>query len=99
MNEEKQPTQIKLEVKIRDDLASGRYTNMAIAHHNDSEFILDFVFVQPQAPRAEVAARIIMSPRNLKRTVRLLEDRLAHYEKLFGEVSTPSAPAPESTYH
>ncbi len=99
MSDEKEPTQIKLQVKIRDEVAPGKYANLTLIHHNDSEFVLDFLFVQPQVPRAEVTTRVIMSPRNFKRTIRLLEERMAHYEKLFGAVDIPQVPVPEGTYH
>jgi len=92
--------QIKLQIKMRDEMASGRYANMTIVHHNDSEFIMDFLFVQPQTPRGEVTSRVVMSPLNLKRTIRLLQERLSHYEERFGEIEIPSTPVPpEGMYH
>ena len=68
-------------------------------HHNDSEFVLDFLYVQPQQPRATVRARIITSPRHVKRLLKVLQDQLEHYESHHGTVE-PSKPMPGSgSYH
>ena len=89
----------QIQIKIDDSLASGVYSNMAMIHHNDSEFVLDFLYVQPQQPRASVRARVITSPRHVKRLLKVLQDQLAHYETHHGTVE-PSKPPPGSgTYH
>jgi len=38
------------------------YVNMAMLNHNETEFVIDFIYVQPQAPKAVVRARVINSP-------------------------------------
>ncbi len=89
----------QIAIKIDDSVASGVYSNMAMIHHNDSEFVLDFLYVQPQQPRAAVRARVITSPRHVKRLLKVLQEQLAHYEEHHGTVE-PSKPMPGSgTYH
>jgi len=97
----KPPVQeIKLEIKLDDDVAQGVYSNLAVVNHSDAEFILDFIFIQPQAPQAKVRSRVITSPRHVKRLVRALEENLRKYEQNFGPVEIEEKPVfPEGDYH
>jgi len=69
--------EIKLEIQLDEDVAQGVYSNLAVVNHSDSEFILDFIFVQPQAPRAKVRSRVITSPshRRTSRAMRSCSER------------------------
>jgi hypothetical protein len=89
---EKKEQEIQLEIQVDDDVAQGIYANLAVINHTDAEFILDFVFVQPQAPRGKVRARIIVSPRHAKRLLGALEDNLRRFEQRFGAISEGPAP-------
>ena len=59
---EKQTKEVKLEIQVDEEIARGIYANLAVVNHSDAEFTLDFIFVQPQAPRAKVRSRVITSP-------------------------------------
>ncbi len=74
-------------------MAQGLYSNLAMVNHTDSEFTLDFIYVQPQQPKAKVRARVITSPRHTKRLLEALKDNVAKYEKRFGAIDI-SGPAP-----
>jgi hypothetical protein len=78
--------EVKLEIQLDEETAQGAYVNLAVVNHNDSEFTLDFIFVQPQAPRAKVRSRLITSPRHAKRMLLALQENLARYEKAFGPI-------------
>ena len=78
--------EIKLEIQLDEETAQGVYVNLAVVNHNDSEFVLDFIFVQPQAPRAKVRSRVITSPSHAKRMLLALQENVARYEKLFGAI-------------
>ncbi len=93
------PQGMQLQIKLDDATAQGVYANMAMVHHTDAEFTLDFLFVQPQAPQATVRARIITSPRHLKRLITALKDNLAKYESKFGEVDMALPPPPGEFRH
>lgn len=100
MTDDKLPKKpaVKMEIKVDEAIAGGAYTNLCIINHSDSEFVLDFVFIQPGRPKTKVASRIIMSPKNAKRTMMLLDQQLKNYEKRFGklEITAPVAlPIPE----
>lgn len=99
-NDNKTP-EFKLEIQIDETTAQGLYANLAVINHNDAEFTLDFIFVQPQAPRGKVCSRIITSPRHVKRLILALEENLRKYEQAHGPVDPgPHGPAPEvGPYH
>ena len=92
---EKKRNQVKLEIQIDDNLACGQYINMVVVNHNDSEFVLDCIYVQPQMPSAKVRSRLITSPRHAKRLLRALQNNLDRFEKKFGIIDlgeeTPGA--------
>ena len=78
--------EIKLEIQMDDNVASGQYINMAVVNHNDSEFVIDCIYVQPQAPKARVQSRLITSPRHAKRLLMALQNNIDSYEKKFGQI-------------
>ncbi len=84
--DEKKPQEVKLEIQIDDEIAQGVYVNLAVVNHNESEFVIDLIFVQPQAPRAKVRSRVILSPHHAKRFVKALQENIGRYEQNFGEI-------------
>lgn len=67
------------------------YANLALLTHSTSEIILDFGQMMPKAPRAEVKARIVMTPTNAKLLLRALTDHLARFEEQHGEINVPQS--------
>ena len=88
MKEETKPG--SLQIQLDEQTAQGVYVNLAIVQHSSSEFILDFVFMNPGQPAAKVRSRIIMAPEQVKRLHKALSENLAHYESRFGEIKIPS---------
>lgn len=89
--------QVQIQIKIDDEMAQGVFANMAMVNHTDSEFTLDFVYVQPQAPQAKVRARVIVTPKHMKRIVAALQENLGKYEAKFGAVDM-GAPPPSGQF-
>jgi hypothetical protein len=54
--------------------------------HSETEFVFDFIFIQPQTPKAKVRARIITSPQHAKRFMMALKENIEKYEAKFGEI-------------
>ncbi len=82
--EQKKEQQIQIEI---DDLtAQGVYSNLAVIGHTENEFVIDFVFIQPQAPKAKVRSRIITSPQHIKRFLIALQENVQKYENTYGEI-------------
>jgi hypothetical protein len=65
------------------------YSNFALITHSPSEVIIDFARVLPNAPRAKVYARILMTPLHAKLLLRALGENLSKYEGQFGEINIP----------
>jgi len=88
--------EVQLQIQIDDPVAQGAYVNMAMVNHNETEFVLDFMYLQPQQPVAKVRSRIITSPRHAKRFLLALQEQLARYEQRFGpiDVRPPVPPMP-----
>ena len=59
---------------------------MGIINHTDSEFTIDFVYIQPQSPQGKVRSRIITSPRHAKRHLIALEENVRRFEANFGTI-------------
>ena len=84
MEDQKKKNQINIELK--EDIAQGTYSNLAIITHSSSEFVLDFVRIMPGLPKAEVKSRIVMTPEHAKRLLMALKDNIAKYEATHGEI-------------
>lgn len=93
MNEETPP----LQVEIDEAVSRGVYTNLALLTHSETEFILDFLFIQPQTPKTKVLARLVTSPVHAKRLLSALQDNLAKYEARFGPVAAGEPAAQQKT--
>jgi hypothetical protein len=78
---------LKLEIQVDDEISQGVYINLAAVNHNESEFVIDFIFAQPQIPKAKVRSRIITSPQHAKRLLTALQENLLRYEAQFGEIN------------
>ena len=97
--EEKKPQEVKLEIQLDEDIAQGMYVNLAAVNHNESEFVIDFIFVQPQAPRARVRSRVILSPQHAKRFASAIQENVNRYEQNYGEVTAALPPATDADGH
>lgn len=84
--------QLQVQIEIDPATANGAFVNLAMVNHTETEFTLDLMYLQPQAPRAVVRARAIMTPQHLKRLVAALQDNLAKYEASFGTVPLGQPP-------
>src|SRR6476659_1976650 len=80
------PPEIQLQIQLDDDVANGQYINMALVNHTETEFTLDFIYVQPQQPKAKVRSRIISNPQHMTRLVLAMQDNLAKFEAKFGTI-------------
>jgi len=87
--EENQQNQINIE--LSEEIAEGIYSNLAIISHSHSEFIVDFVRVLPNLPKAKVKSRIILTPQHAKRLMKALMDNVKRYESQFGTIEDPEA--------
>ena len=87
--------QVPLQVEMDDATAQGVYANLAAMSHTEAEFIFDFIFVQPNAPKAKLRSRVISSPVHAKRVLAALADTVRKYEERFGTINA-GPPGPKS---
>lgn len=85
-----QPGQINIELK--EDIAQGVYSNLAIITHSTSEFVLDFIRIMPGIPKAQVKSRIILTPEHAKRLMKALEENVSKFEAQHGPIKMSGAP-------
>ena len=86
MSDTPKPPEAQLQIQLDDDVADGLYANMALVNHTETEFTLDFIYVQPQQPKARVKSRIITNPKHMKRLLLAMQDNLTKFEAKFGTV-------------
>ncbi len=93
MTEEAKTAQTQHQISIQMDpqAAVGVYSNLMMISHRKEEFILDFLFVQPQrSPEgqsvANLRARIITSPEHMKRILAAMQENIRRYEDAFGAI-------------
>lgn len=87
-DDESRSPEPQLRIKVDDEVAKGRFSNLAQVGSSHDAFVLDFAFVQ--ASQGWLLSRIAMSPGHAKRFHRVLGEALARYEARYG----PIEPAP-----
>ena len=92
--ENQQPAENQINIELSEEVAEGIYSNLAIISHSNSEFIIDFIRLVPNVPKAKVKSRIILSPQHAKRLIRALSDNVEKYEAQFGIIQEDDTPPP-----
>jgi len=75
-----------INIELSEEVAEGVYSNLAIISHSNSEFVVDFVRLMPNVPKAKVKSRIILTPQHAKRLLMALKDNVQRYEMQFGKI-------------
>lgn len=91
MSDNKQPQQ-QLNIELPEEIAEGIYSNLAIVSHSSGEFVLDFIRMVPNVPKAKVKARLLLTPQHAKRLLRAMADNIKRYEQQFGTIVEPEQP-------
>ncbi|MBE9504559.1 MAG: DUF3467 domain-containing protein [Proteobacteria bacterium] len=85
---EEKKKDVQLEIDLDENTAQGLYSNLVVVNHSDTEFVLDFIYLQPMQPKAKVRSRIITSPKQAKKLLDALAENLKIYEERFGTISS-----------
>ncbi|MFO0744713.1 MAG: DUF3467 domain-containing protein [Myxococcota bacterium] len=80
------PGPVPIHVQLDDGKVEGAYVNMARIFHNQTEFVLDAMFLPPVSNTAKVLSRLVMSPVHAKQLLRALGHNVQLYEQKFGEI-------------
>lgn len=79
----------QLQIELKEEVALGVYSNLAVIAHSSSEFVLDFIRVLPGMSKANVQSRIVLAPEHAKRLLRALQDNIEKYEAVMGPIRLP----------
>jgi hypothetical protein len=80
----------QLQIQLPPEVAHGAYVNLTLVNHTETEFVFDFIYIQPLEPRATVRSRVITSPKHAKRLLHALGENVARYEQQWGAIDTPT---------
>ena len=87
-------------LRVDDAEATGRYVNFAMLNHNQTEFVVDLVYLMPGRPQGKVVARAIMAPATAKRLAAAMNENVKRYEARFGTIEVPAqVPKVETELH
>lgn len=86
---DQQKNQNEINIELTEDVAEGVYSNLAIISHSHSEFVVDFIRLMPNVPKAKVKSRIVLTPQHAKRLLKALSDNITRYENQFGTIQDP----------
>jgi hypothetical protein len=78
--EQKKEEKLPLQILANADIQKGVYSNIALVHHNENEFILDFLFRVDADP--QLVSRVILSPEHMEKLVGALNENLAKYREM-----------------
>ena len=92
--EENNKKQNQLNIELKEDVAQGTYSNLAIITHSSAEFVIDFVRIMPGLPKADVKSRIILTPEHAKRLLAALSDNIEKYESVHGKIKNAEGSGP-----
>jgi hypothetical protein len=81
----------QIQIQMDPANALGVYSNLMMVSHRKEEFILDFLFVQPQRSAqgqaiAHLRSRVITTPEHMKRILKAIEENISRYEATFGPI-------------
>jgi hypothetical protein len=80
----------QINIELSEEVAEGVYSNLAIISHSNTEFVVDFIRVLPNMPKAKVKSRIVLTPEHAKRLTQALHDNIKKYEAQFGKIEHES---------
>jgi len=78
--------QQQLNIELTEEMADGTYANLAIITHSFAEFVMDYVNVMPNMPKAKVKARVVMTPQHAKRLMKALIENVKRFEAQYGAI-------------
>ena len=96
MSKEAIAQQPAINIEISEEVAEGIYSNLAIISHSNAEFVVDFIRLMPNLPKAKVKSRIVLTPQHAKRLLYALRDNVQKFEMQFGKIEEPDQPLPPS---
>jgi len=88
MDQKKKKKGKPIEIELKEQEASGTYSNLVMITHSPSEFVFDFIAMMPGVPKAKVVKRLILTPDHAKRLANALNENIRKYENENGQIRT-----------
>jgi hypothetical protein len=87
-------TERKMQITADNETRRAHYSNLALISHRKEEFVIDFLFVDPQAQAAKegqaiLTSRVVVNPGHMKRLYQAIGENIQRYEKNFGNIVLP----------
>ncbi len=82
----------KLNIELPEEIAEGVYSNLAVIAHSNSEFVIDFLRLMPNVPKAKVKSRIVITPQHAKRLLSALAENIQRFEAQHGTIKEAGNP-------
>lgn len=84
----------EMQITADNETRRGAYSNLALISHRKEEFVIDFLFIDPQAQTAKadqalLVSRMILNPGHMKRLYQAIGENIQRYEKNFGKIVLP----------
>ena len=76
----------QLNIELPEEIAEGIYSNLAIISHSQSEFVVDFIRLVPNVPKAKVKSRVILTPQHAKKLLKALNENVRKFESQHGPI-------------
>lgn len=89
---DKQQPQNQINIELSEELAEGTFANLAMIGHTQEEFVIDFIRIMPNMPKAKVKSRVILTPTHAKRFMRALVENIQRYEAQHGPIKNNNNP-------
>ena len=94
MADNRSPQQGQINIELTEEIAEGVFANLAMIGHTQEEFVIDFIKLMPNMPKAKVKSRVVITPTHAKRLMRALVDNINRYEALHGKIKDPKTSPP-----
>lgn len=88
MDQRKKKKKKPVEIELKEDEASGTYSNLVMITHSPSEFVFDFISMMPGVPKAKVLKRLVLTPDHAKRLANALNENIRKYENEHGSITS-----------
>ncbi len=82
----------QINIELPEEVAEGTYANLAVISHSHAEFIIDFIRLVPNVPKAKVKSRIILTPQHTKRLMNALIENVRKFEAQNGTIKDLESP-------
>ena len=86
MSDKNEKNSSKINIEVKEDVASGIYSNLGIINHSPTEFVFDFATMMPGFAKAKVLSRIVLSPEHAKKFMHALAQNVSNFEKKNGSI-------------